>query len=160
MSVKQSELDWYGSANMPEADGATTGGAVSFSTKIFFADITPNGTMDYVSSSGSDTAVTIALTVLDGAGVAQTENKTFNGTTIVAGSQTAERLMKGVLGGTTAVGDVAAISHTKVISAHTAQGGGNSTGVTEAYIQLQSGDGASVAVGQIVRCTNNSPAGA
>lgn len=161
MSVNPSNLYFYGSANMPDADGSTTGGAVSFAKKIAFNDITPSGTMDYVSSSSSDTAATIAVTGRDGTGVIQTETKTLTGTTVVTGSQSFERLLKGLAGGTTAVGDIAAISHTKVISAHTAQtGAANSTGTTPALIKLQSGDGASVSVGQIIRITNNSPAGA
>lgn len=159
MTVSQNQIYVYGSANMPEDEVSTVGGAVDFSCLMFFEDITPNGLMDYVSSSASDTACTIALTSLDATGVSQTENKTFTGTTVVAGAQTMERLMKGIIAGTTAVGDLAAISHTKVISAHTAQGGGNTSGQVEPFIQLQSGDGASSAVGQIVRITNNSPAG-
>lgn len=51
-------------------------------------------------------------------------------------------------------GDVAVVDHTKVISAHTAQtGSANPTGTTPALIKLQSGDGATVAVGQIIQTT-------
>lgn len=154
MSVIPSNIRFYGSANMPDVDGSTTGGAVAFSKKIFFDDITPSGTMNYVSSSASDTAATIALTGRDGTGVIVTENKTFNGTTPVSGSQSFERLLKGVIAGTTAVGDLAAISNTAVISAHTCQtGSANSTGTTPALMKLQSGDGASAVVGQIIRST-------
>src|SRR5579872_1195910 len=159
MTVSQNQLYFYGSANMPEDNVSTVGGALDTTKLVFFADISPNGLMDYVSSSSSDTAATITLTGLDATGVSQAETKTLNGTTIVNGAQTYERLMKGIAGGTTAVGDIAAISHTKIISAHTAQGGSVAVGQVEPYIQLQSGDGATVAVGQIVRCTNNSPAG-
>ena len=57
-------------------------------------------------------------------------------------------------GGTTAVGDIALFSHTAVVSAHTAQAGAaNHTGATPPLMKLQSGDGASVAVGQIIRTT-------
>lgn len=160
MTVSQNELYYYGSANMPEADGVLTGGAVDFTKLVFFSDISPTGTMDYVSSSASDTAVTIALTGLDASGTPQTETKTLNGITLVTGSQTMERLMKGVAGGSTAVGDIAAISHTAILTGRTAQGGGNASAQVEPYIQLQAGDGASVAVGQIVRITNNTPTGA
>lgn len=154
MSVNPSNVKFYGSANMPDVDGATTGGAPDFTKKIFFDDITPNGLMDYVSSSASDTAATIALTGRDATGVIQTETKTLTGTTVVAGSQTFERLLKGLAGGTTAVGDIAAISHTAVLSARTAQAGSaNSTGTTPALMKLAAGDGATVQVGQIVRST-------
>ena len=160
MSVNSSELRFYGSANMSDGDGTTQGGAVSFSTKVSFADITPNGTMDYVSSSASDTTVTLAVTGRDTTGVLQTETKTLSGTTPVAGSQTFERLEKAVAGGTSAVGDVAALSHTAVVSAHTMQvGAANASGTTPPLAKLQSGDGASVAAGQIIRITGGTGAG-
>lgn len=159
MSVLESDVDFYGSANMPDVDGATTGGAVAFNKKIFFSDVNPTGLMDYVSSSASDTAAVITLTSRDGTGAVVTEAKTLTGTTLVNGSQSMERVLKGIASGTTAVGDIAAISHTKVISAHTAQSGGAASGGVAAFLQLQSGDGASVAVGNIIRVTNNSPAG-
>lgn len=160
MTVSQNELFFYCSANMPEDDSSTVGGAVDTSKLVFFSDISPTGLMDYVSSSSLDVLATLAVTGLDATGVPQTETKTLTGTTAVAGSQSFERLMKGVAGGTTAVGDIAAISHTKIISGHTAQSGGNASSQVEPFIQLQSGDGGSVAVGQIVRITNNSPGGA
>ena len=160
MTVSQNELYFYGSANMPEDEASTVGGAVDTTKLVFFSDISPNGLMDYVSSSASDTAAVITVTGLDATGVSQAEAKTLNGTTLVNGSQTFERLMKGIASGTTAVGNIAAVSHTKIISGHTAQSGGNASAQVEPFIQLQSGDGAGVAVGQIVRITNNSPAGA
>jgi len=159
VTVSQNQIYFYGSANMPEDESSTVGGAVTMSTLVFFSDISPNGLMDYVSSSASDTAAVLTVTGLDATGVSQAEAKTLNGTTLVNGSQTFERLMKGVATGTTAVGDIAAISHTKIISAHTAQSGGNTSGQVEPFIQLAAADGASVAVGQIIRITNNSPAG-
>ena len=159
MSVKPGDIRFYGSANMPDGDNATTGGALDTTKKITFTDISPTGTMDYVSSSASDTATTIALTGRDGTGAIQIETKTLNGTTKVTGSQSFERLLKALAGGTTAVGVIAAISHTPIISAHTAQAAANSTGITPALIQLQSGDGAGVSIGQIIRIENNTPTG-
>ena len=160
MSVKPTELRFYGSANMSDGDGTTQGGAVSFSTKIAFADVSPSGTMDYVSSSASDTAVVLTVTGRDSTGVLQVEAKTLNGTSLVSGSQNFERLGKVVASGTAALGDVAAISHTAVVFARTMQAGAaNATGVTPAIAKLQSGDGASVAAGQIVRLTSGTGAG-
>lgn len=158
MSVLPSDLVFVGSANMPDVDGATTGGAVSFATIINFNDITPTGTMNYVSSSASDTAATIALTGRDATGVLQTETKTLTGTTAVSGTQSFERLMKGVAGGTTAVGDIASISNTAVVTG-TAQAGAAATGAASATITLASGQGASCTIGMIIRITNNTPAG-
>lgn len=158
MSVSPNNVEFYGSANMPTGDGTSTGGAVSFSTLVIFSDISPAGLLDYVSSSASDTAATLTVSGRDSTGVIQVETKTLSGTAKVSGSQSFERLLRGQAGGTTAVGDIAAISHTLVISG-TAQSGANTSGITGPYIQLQSGQGASVAVNQIVRPENNSPAG-
>lgn len=158
MSVLPSDLVFYGSASMPDVDGSTTGGALNTAILINFNDISPNGTMDYVSSSASDTAAVLTISGRDATGVIQAEAKTLTGQTAVAGSQTFERLMKGVASGTTAVGDIAAISHTAVATG-TAQAGAAATSTASATITLQSGQGASAAVGMLVRITNNLPSG-
>ncbi len=159
MSVLPSDLVFYGSANMQDADGSTTGGALNTAILINFNDITPTGTIDYVSSSASDSGTTTCtISGRDATGVIQTEAKAITGTTVVAGSVQFERLMKGIMTGTTAVGDIAAISHTAITSG-TAQAGAAATASASATITLASGGGASCAIGQIVRITNNSPAG-
>jgi len=158
MSVTSNQIVLYGAADMVTADSVTTGGAVSFSTRLQFSDLAAAGTVDYVSSSASDTATTITITGRDSTGTIQTEVKTLTGTTAVAGAQSFQRLLEGIVGGTTAVGDVAAISHTAVESG-TAQGGGNTATTVGPYITLQSGQGASAAIGDIVVITNNLPAG-
>jgi hypothetical protein len=171
MSVIPSDIVLYGSANMPEADAATTGGAVDFTKRVQFFDITPNGTLDMVSSSASDTATKLAFAARDATGVVQTPaSATLNGTTPVTGlaaSLTVERLLAAVItggaiaglanpGGTAAVGDVALYAHTAVVAAHTAQtGAANKTGTTPALFKLQAGDGASVSIGQIIRIKTN-----
>jgi hypothetical protein len=157
MSVITPDLVIYGSANMPDADGLTTGGAVNFATCVVFNDISPNGLMDYVSSASGDTTQSIALTGADASGGTVTETKTFNGTTLVNGAQTFSELLKGVITGS-AAGDLAAISHTAVETG-TAQAGAAATSTAGATITLASGQGASAALGMIVRVTNNSPAG-
>lgn len=158
MSVLPSDLVFYGSTNMPDVDGSTTGGSLNTAILINFNDITPNGTMNYVSSSASDTAAICTVSGRDATGVIQAEAKTLTGTTSVAGSQTFERLMKGAMTGTTAVGDVAAISNTAVVTG-TAQAGAAASASASATITLASGQGASAAIGMIIRITNNSPAG-
>jgi hypothetical protein len=157
MSVLPSDLVFYGSANMPDVDGATTGGAVNTAILVGFNDITPSGTMNYVSSSASDTGVVLTLSGRDSTGVIQSEAKTLTGTTPVTGTQSFERLMKGVASGTGAVGDVACISNTAVVTG-TAQAGLAATG--SASVTLASGQGASVSIGMILRITNNTPSGA
>jgi hypothetical protein len=159
MSVLPSDLVFYGSANMPDVDGATTGGAVNTAILVGFNDITPSGTMNYVSSSASDTGVVLTLSGRDSTGVIQSEAKTLTGTTPVTGTQSFERLMKGVASGTGAVGDVACISNTAVVTG-TAQAGLAATGSASASVTLASGQGASVSIGMILRITNNTPSGA
>lgn len=159
MSVNPSQTRFYGSANMPDADGATTGGAVDFANKVVFSDISPAGTMDYVSSNNSDTGVILTLTGRDSTGAIVSEAKTLTGQTAVAGSQTFSRLLKCLATGSTALGTVAALSHTALIASHTAQAAANSSGVTPATITLQAGDGATAVPGTIIRILNNTPTG-
>ncbi len=159
MSVLKSQLRLYGSANMPDVDSTTTGGAFTASKKVVFTDITPTGVLDYVSASASDTAVVLTVSGRDSTGVIQTEAKTLTGTTKVAGSQSYERLLKVVASGTTAVGDTAVLSHTAIVAAHTAVAAAAATSTLDATVTLQSGDGASVFAGDIFRPTNNTPSG-
>jgi hypothetical protein len=157
---------------MPEADSVTIGGAVDFTRRIAFYDVSPAGTCDVISSSASDTATKITVYGRDGTGAIQNYTATLNGQSWVTGSQSFERLLYAALtgassngpvanpGGTTAVGDVALAAHAAVIPSstvttdatiHTCQtGSANAAGVTPALIKLQSGDGASVAAGQLV----------
>jgi len=174
MSVSPNNIVIYGAANMPEADSATTGGAVDFTKLVSFVDITPNGTLDCVSSSGSDTAVKLQVTGRDATGNVVTPTAvTVNGQTPVTGigsSQTFERILAAVItggaigtlsnpGGTTAVGDIALYAHTALLSARTAQtGAANTNGATPPLFVLQSGDGGSVAVGDIIRIKTNTGA--
>jgi hypothetical protein len=173
MSVYPTEVNFYGSVNMTEADGATVGGAVDLTRLITFADMAANGLVDYVSSSASDTATKCQISGLDGSGIQQTPAAvTLTGLTKVAGTQTFNRLLYGALtgasatgplanpGGTAAVGDVAIMAHTLTITAHTAQAGSaNHTGVTPPVFKVQSGDGASITLGMIIRTTGGTGSG-
>jgi hypothetical protein len=175
MSVLPSDLVAYGALNMPEVDGAQIGGAVDFTKRVAFYDISPSGTVDWVSSSASDTAVKAQIAGRDSSGVIQTPAAvTLTGQTIVAGSQSFERLLYGIItggnatgtfplvnpGGTAAVGDVACMAHACVLPSgtnngdttyHTGQAGSaNAAGTTPALFKLQAGDGASVAPGQLI----------
>lgn len=216
-----------GTTAATHSNGATVtmpaGGPVDFSAKVDFSDVVSGHTLDVVSSSSSDTKVKTIATVRDTAGVLQTETLTVNGTTVVTGSQVADRIEKvalaavttctnspltsggttltvttaanlpasgnyyvklggeimqvtagqgtssltvtrGVLGTTATahqnldniyllpLGDVAVVDHTKIITNHTLQtGSAQATGTTPALAKLQSGDGASVSIGQIIR---------
>lgn len=166
MSVLGSDLVLYGPANMPEADGATSGGAIDFTKRVEFAGTALTPTLfDAVSSSSSDTATLLAYTGRDSTGVVQSETLTLTGQTKVNGTKSLERLLAGVTsagaiagisnpGGTQAVGDVALISHTLVITAHTMRtGSANATTSQMALAALQTGDGASVTAGMVLRTT-------
>lgn len=160
MSVVPNEIVIYGSANMPEADGVTVGGAIDLTKRVAFFDVVAAGTLDVVSSSASDTAVKIQVTGRDSTGTIVTPAAvTLTGTTLIAatfGGQAFQRLLAGVItggaigsltnpGGTGAVGDVAAIATTRTVAAHTAQvGSANKSGTTPPLMKLQAGDGATV----------------
>ncbi|MGA7259654.1 MAG: hypothetical protein WBX30_01945 [Stellaceae bacterium] len=172
MSVLPSDIVVYGSANMPEADGAINGGPVDFSRRIAFYDIAPAGSVDAISSSASDTATKITFYGRDTTGVIQSQTLTLNGQNWVTGSQSLERLLYTAVsgatangpaanpGGTAAVGDVALAAHSCVLptgsvttdtTVRTAQNGStNHTGTTPALFKLQAGDGAGVSPGQVI----------
>lgn len=181
MSVTPNEVVIYGSANMPEADGATVGGAVDFTKRVSFYDLPTTGTFDLVSSSASDTAVKCQITGRDSTGVVVTPAAvTLTGTTVLAasfGGQQFERLIAGVItggaiaglsdpGGSAAVGDIAVMATTREISNHTAQtGAANKSGTTPPIFKLQSGDGATLGaltysgLGLIIRITSGTGSG-
>lgn len=172
MSVLPSDIVVYGSAHMPETDGATIGGAVDFSRRVAFYDITPAGSVDVISSSSGDTATTIAYSGRDSTGAVQSQTLTLNGQSWVTGSKSLERVLCAALsgaspngpladpGGTPAVGDVALAAHSCVLpvsgvttdtTVRTAQAGSAShSGTMPALLTLQSGDGALVSAGQII----------
>ena len=172
MSVLPSDIVVYGAAFMPETDGSITGGAVDFTRRVAFYDISPAGSVDVISSSSSDTATKIAYFGRDPAGAIQNQTLTLAGQSWVTGSQPIERLLYAALsgasangpvadpGGPPAVGDVALAAHSCVLpsgsattdtNVRTAQtGSANHSGTTPALLKLQSGDGAAVSVGQII----------
>lgn len=180
MSVTPNQIVLYGSANMPEADSVTVGGAIDLTKRVAFFDVPAAGAFDVVSSSASDTLTKVQVTGRDSTGTVQTPAAvTLTGTTLIAstfGGQSFERLLSGVItggaigslvnpGGTAAVGDVAVLAHTRTISAHTAQAGSaNTSGTTPPLFKLQAGDGATIGaltyngLGLIIRITGGTGA--
>ena len=171
MSVTSNEISFYGSANSPEADNLTVGGAIDITRRVTFADMTATSLLDVVSSSASDTATKIAYYTRDATGVINNETLTLTGQTKVPGTKTSARLLYAALSGATAngpvaaptgtaaVGDVALMAHTPTIAAHTCQAGSaNATGTTPPVIKLQAGDGASVTLGMVIRTTGGTGA--
>lgn len=170
MSVLLSDIRYYGSANMPEADGSTVGGAIDFSKRVEFADnLGAATTFDVVSSSASDTATKITYEGRDSTGVIQTETLTLTGQTKVAGTKSLERLLAAACtggsiagianpGGTQAVGDVALIAHTGLVTGTMQAGSANATSSAPAIAKLASGAGASAAAGMVLRTTGGTGA--
>jgi hypothetical protein len=94
MSVSASDIIVYGSANMPEDDTSTSGGAIDTTAKIIFTDIAATDDVEILSASGSDTSQTVTITGRDAAGNIVSETETLNGTTPVTTTQTFERILK------------------------------------------------------------------
>lgn len=159
MPVAATDLIIYGSANMQDSDSGTQGGAIATSKRPVFADVSPAGNVQIVSSAAGDTTQTVTVTGRDAAGVIIAETKTLNGTTAVAMTTNTswERLLKGVKSATCA-GDVAVEAATATRTG-TAQAGAAQTitldagasGTDDLYkdhvIRITSGTGA----GQIRR---------
>lgn len=108
MSIKTSDLRVYGSANMLQDDTSTTvGGAIATTTAVSFIDLDVADTLKCFSSAAGDTATTITITGRLASGSIVSEALTLSGTTgSSASANTYERLLKAVLGGTAATGDV------------------------------------------------------
>jgi hypothetical protein len=169
LSCLISDLVYYGCVTMPEADGVTVGGAINFNNRVEFnaTALSPTTQFQCVSSSGSDTGVRVQISYRDSTGTIQTPAFTTVTGSVKATMTTvaAERLLSGVTssgsiaglvnpGGTTAVGDIAVISSTLVLSARTMQTGAAQATITNPPVALlQSGDGASVAAGMVLRTT-------
>lgn len=107
MAVAYQDIIPYGSNSMPDDDTATNiGGAILTSRKSLFSAITVNQAVQYVSSAAGDITQTVTVSYLDNNNALQTEVKTLNGTTVVAGVATMKTLLKGIKSAST-TGDVA-----------------------------------------------------
>lgn len=170
MSVLISDIRMYGSVDMPEADGALTGGAIDFTKRVEFGTVTSATTYDVVSSSASDTLTKIIYSGRDSTGVIQTETLTLTGQTKVAGTKSLERLLSALTsgaatafglttpGGTQAVGDVALLAHTGLVTGTMQAGSANATTANPAVAKLASGAGASAAAEMVIRTTGGTGA--
>jgi hypothetical protein len=98
MSVSATDIVVYGSANMQETDSGTQGGAIDLTTRIVFADSTLantlNDTVEVLSSAGGDTTQTVTVYGRNSAGSIVTDALSLNGTNVVAGAVTFERILK------------------------------------------------------------------
>lgn len=94
MSVSSSDIIVLGSANMPENDSSTSGGAIDTATKIIFTDISATDEVEILSDDASDTSQTVTIYGRDSGGNIVSEAETLNGTTAVTTTQTFERILK------------------------------------------------------------------
>ena len=94
MSVTSSDIVVYGSANMPENDTGTSGGAIDTSVKIIFTDISAADTVEILSDAGGDTSQTVTVEGRDAGGSIVSETETLTGTTPVTTAQSFERILK------------------------------------------------------------------
>jgi hypothetical protein len=98
MSVVAADLVIYGSANMPEADSGAAGGAIDTGVRVVpdSASLfnTLNDTVEILSSNAGDTTQTVTVYGRNAAGVPVNEPLSLNGTTVVNGATTFERIEK------------------------------------------------------------------
>lgn len=100
MAIADTDLLFYGSADMPDDDSnLEIGGAIDETVKIEFTDIDAAGAVEAVSSDGGDTSQTITLYGRNEAGELISSAKTMNGVTPVDFDGTFERLLKVTLSG-------------------------------------------------------------
>lgn len=94
MSVTAAEIITYASANMPEDNVSTSGGAIDTTCKITYTDISTTDNVTVLSSNAGDTTQTVTVYGRDGTGTIVSEVLNLNGTTRVTGSQLFERISK------------------------------------------------------------------
>lgn len=94
MPITASELILYGSANRPEDDVSTTGGAVDLDARPLDSQFTAAAVAELVSDDAGDTTQDVTVHGRDAAGNLVSEQETLNGTTPVATAQTFERITK------------------------------------------------------------------
>jgi hypothetical protein len=94
MSIAASDLVLYASANMPNDDSSTAGGAIDTLRRVDYTQIAATDKIEIISSNAGDTTQTVTLTGRLADGSIVTEVKTLNGTTAVATTASYERLIK------------------------------------------------------------------
>lgn len=97
MSVSASDLVVYGSANMPQDDTSTSGGAIDTTTKIIFTDIAATDQVTVISSAAGDTTQTVTVYGRNAGGTIVSEGLSLNGTNRVTGAVAFERILKVVV---------------------------------------------------------------
>jgi hypothetical protein len=106
MPIVAADIVAYGSASMPDDDTPTAiGGAIDETVKVVFTDISATGTVEILSSSGSDTSQTVTIYGRNAAGELISEAETLDGVNEQTTTLEFERILKVVMSAT-AVGIV------------------------------------------------------
>jgi hypothetical protein len=92
MSVTSTDIVIYAAQNMPVDDTSTAGGAVNSGIRVVFDDIVATDTVSVSGSSASDTG-NITITGRSAAGAVVTDTFAMSGTSLVAGTQSFERIL-------------------------------------------------------------------
>jgi hypothetical protein len=92
MSVTSTDIVIYAAQNMPVDDTSTAGGAVNSGIRVVFEDIVATDTVSVSGSSASDTG-NITITGRSAAGAVVTDTFAMSGTSLVAGTQSFERIL-------------------------------------------------------------------
>lgn len=109
MSISPSELIAYAAVNLPTDDVSTTGGAVDATRRPVFTDLTTASSVD-IQSDGVDVR-NVTITGRNSTGSVISETLALNGTTIVNGANTYERIEKVEVASTSASRTVTVIQH-------------------------------------------------
>jgi hypothetical protein len=99
MPITSADIQYLASANMPENDTATSGGAIDTATKVIFTDIAATDNVTVISNNAGDTTQTVTITGRDASGAIVSEPLSLNGTNRVTGAQLFERILKIVVSG-------------------------------------------------------------
>lgn len=101
MPIAGTDLVLYGSANMRESDSGSQGGAIDATVRVVPDSATLFNTLNdkvkIVSSNAGDNSQTVAITGRSASGSIVSETLNLNGTTVVSGTVTYERLLKVVI---------------------------------------------------------------
>jgi hypothetical protein len=98
------DLAIFCSANMPDSDSGTAGGAIDLLRRPDFTQIAANDTIQAVSSAAGDTTQTVTVEGRNAAGSIVSETKTLTGTTAITFSTlaTVERVLRAEMSATAA----------------------------------------------------------
>jgi len=102
MSIVSADLVLFASANMPNDDSSTSGGAIDTLRRIDFTQLASSTTVRVRSSASGDTTQTLTITGRKTDGTIASEGLALNGTTNVTSTNTYERILKAELSATCA----------------------------------------------------------